>query len=125
VSADGRRPKRVADAVREILAEALVRELSDPRLVSLVITDVQVTDDLQVARVFVRLLAGDEDAKLRRRTIQTLDHAGGRLRRLVGPRLRLRRCPELRFEYDAGHDASRRVEALLDEIAKEPHSRDD
>jgi ribosome-binding factor A len=125
MSPDGRRPKRVADAIREILADALTREVSDPRLMALVITDVQVTDDLGVARVCVRLLAGDDDPALRRQVIRALEHAGPRLRRLVAPRLRLRRSPELRFEYDAGHDAERRVAALLHEIAKEPRAKDD
>jgi ribosome-binding factor A len=120
----GRRSRRVAETLRVRLAEALGRELADPRLASLVITNVTVSEDLSVARVYVRLLAGDEEHAQRRSTLRTLQRATGRLRRLVAPRLRLRRAPELRFEYDTGHDAARRVEELLQQIHDESHPVD-
>ena len=125
MTGDGRRAKRVAEAIRAHLAEALAREVSDPRLAALVITDVRVTDDLSLARISVRLLAGDEDEALRDSTVTALRHAARRLRRVVSPRLRLRRAPELRFEYDTGPDAVRRVEQLLAEIESEPRLLDE
>ena len=70
MTGDGRRTRRVAEALRTHLAEALGREVADPRLASVVITDVTVSDDLSVARVGVRLLVGDEDPG-QRRSIQT------------------------------------------------------
>ena len=125
MTSDGRRPKRVAEAIRARIAEALSREVADPRLASLVLTEVSVTDDLSLARISVRLLVGDEDPEQREAALSSLRQAAGRLRRLVGPRLRLRRTPELRFAYDTGHDATRRVEELLDEIHRESSSPDD
>ena len=122
---DGRRAKRVAEALRNYLAEALRRELHDPRLASLVITAVSVSADLGIAKISVRLLVGDEDAELRRTTLRSLRRATGHLRAVVAPRLRLRRAPELRFEYDTGHDAIRRVEELLEEIHRAPPASDD
>lgn len=116
---DGRRAQRVATLLRAYLSEALTREVADPRLVSLVLTDVIVPDDLAVARVGIRLLRGDEDPEQRRSALNALRRAASRLRRGVGPRLGLRRVPELQFFYDTGHDASRRVEELLQEIAKD------
>jgi ribosome-binding factor A len=119
VSSDGRRGKRVAELIRIHLAECLRREIDDPRLSALVLTSLEVTDDLASARVGVRLLIGDDDPKQRKAVLGRLERASGRLRRLIAPRLELRRAPELRFHYDAGHDATRRVEELLHEIESE------
>jgi ribosome-binding factor A len=116
---DGRRGKRVAELIRAHLAELMRREVDDPRLAALVITTVDVTDDLMSARIGVRLLVGDEDAKSRTSALKSLARGAGRLRRLVAPRLELRRAPELRFHYDTGHDAVRRVEEILDDIKRD------
>ena len=123
MTTDGRRGKRVAELLRAHLAELLRREVDDPRLAALVITSVDVTDDLLSARIGVRLLIGDEDPKARTAVMKSLGKGAGRLRRLIAPRLELRRSPELRFQYDAGHDASRRVEELLQEIHAEDRER--
>ena len=96
-----------------------MRSVADPRLGSLVITEVKVTDDLSVARVRVRQLADDDSEQLRREVMASLQHAAGRLRRLLAPRLRLRRAPQLQFYFDTGPDAARRVEQLLAEINNE------
>jgi ribosome-binding factor A len=119
MTTDGRRGKRVAELMRAYLAELMRREVDDPRLAAVVITTVEVTDDLMSARIGVRLLVGDEDPKIRAVVMKSLAKGAGRLRRLIAPRLELRRSPELRFHYDAGHDASRRVEELLHEIKAE------
>ncbi|HEX3776075.1 MAG TPA: 30S ribosome-binding factor RbfA [Polyangiaceae bacterium] len=117
---DGRRGKRVAELIRMHLADLLRREIDDPRLAALVITTVEVTDDLMSARVGVRLLIGDDEPKNRKSALQSLGRGASRLRRLIAPRLELRRAPELRFHYDTGHDAARRVEEILQEIKREP-----
>ena len=116
---DGRRGKRVAELIRAHLADLMRREVDDPRLAALVITTVEVTDDLMSARVGVRLLVGDEDAKSRTSALKSLARGASRLRRLIAPRLELRRAPELRFHYDTGHDAARRVEEILHEIKRD------
>src|SRR3954471_7561837 len=123
MSSEGRRGKRVAELIRAHLAELMRREVDDPRLAAVVITTVEVTDDLMSARIGVRLLVGDEDPKVRGAVMKSLSKGAGRLRRLIAPRLELRRSPELRFHYDAGHDASRRVEELLHEIHEEDRGR--
>ena len=119
MTTDGRRGKRVAELIRAYLAELMRREVDDPRLAAVVITTVDVTDDLMSARIGVRLLVGDEDPKMRATVLKSLARGAGRLRRLIAPRLELRRSPELRFHYDAGHDATRRVEELLHEIKQD------
>lgn len=121
---DGRRGRRVAELLRAHLADVLRREIDDRELSEVVVTGVEVTDDLSIARIGVRLLVGDEDEAKRRRVLRHLHRAGGRLRRAVAPRLELRRAPELQFRYDSGPDAVRRVEELLQEIEREPKARD-
>jgi ribosome-binding factor A len=113
----------VAESIQDKLAESLHRELSDPRLVSLVITRVEVSDDLSMATVSVRLL-GPDGPDLRKAALRALRSAGGRLRRAIAPRLGLRRVPELRFFYDTGLDAAARVNELLAEIDAERRSED-
>lgn len=123
MSGSGRRAHRVAELVRGYLAGAFARDISDPRLQTLTITEVHVPDDLGMVRVGVRLLVGDDDPKARAAALTSLKRARGRLRRGVAPKLALRRVPELSFHYDVGHDAQRRVEELLDEIEREKRER--
>src|SRR6266545_7080863 len=111
-----KRAVRVAERVREELARALARELSDPRLAEVVITRVEMPDDLSLARVWVRAATGGDDLAARQRLLRGLSAASGLLRKRVGQSVGLRRAPELRFQYDEGQDASSRVEALLREI---------
>lgn len=127
MTSEGRRGKRVAELIRAHLADLMRREVDDPRLAAVVVTTVDVTDDLMSARIGVRLLVGDEDPKKRAGVLKALASGAGRLRRLIAPKLELRRSPELRFNYDAGHDASRRVEELLHDIKREgaEHEADD
>lgn len=118
-----KRSVRVAERVREALAQALARNLRDPRLADAVITRVEMTDDLQLARVHVRLLAviddPEQDRAARKQLLAGLGAATNVLRKRVGESLDLRRLPELRFFYDEGVDASDRVGALLAEIARD------
>ncbi len=105
------RPEKVAHLMRREIADILERRLRDPRLGSTVtVTDVQVTQDLSFARVFVTVL-GDESA--RGPALEALRRASGFVRRELGGRLDLREVPELRFEYDGSLDQGRRVEDLL------------
>lgn len=113
---DGRRGRRVAETLRSHLATALLRDLGDRRLSSLVVTNVELTDDLSLARVQVRLLVGDDNPAQRKAAVQALERVTPRLRRSLGPVLRLRRIPDLDFAYDVRPDATRRIEELLAEI---------
>ena len=116
----GLRSRRVATSIRERITSLLSREVSDPSLADIVVTTVELPDDLSVAFVRVRLLVGGDDERARRAAVASLARAGGRLRRGLGGALRLKRVPELRFAYDTGADAAQRVEDLLAEIALDP-----
>jgi ribosome-binding factor A len=99
--------------------------LGDPNLEGLVITDVQVPDDLGTARVLVRLIDDDGDAERRRRVLSALRRVRARLRRSLAPKLRLKRVPELHFDYDDGQDHAARVAELLREIERERSTDDE
>jgi len=110
------RPEKVAHLMRREIADILENRLRDPRLGSTVtVTDVQVTQDLSFARVYVTVL-GDEAA--RAQALETLARASGFVRREIGGRLDLREVPEIRFVYDDSLDRGHRVEDLLRRIEK-------
>jgi ribosome-binding factor A len=118
----GSRPDRVADQIRAEIAQLLAREVHDPGIGFVTLTRVQISPDLQQARVFFTVL-GDE--KARKSSGQALERAAPFLRRQIGKRLRLRRVPELRFTYDESIAGQDRIEQLLNEIRANPLPPDD
>lgn len=116
---DGRRPRRVAEGIRALLSTLISREFSDPNLEGLVVTKVEVPPDLTVAYVGVRLLVGEATPSKRARAVRAAQRAAGRLRKMLGAALQLKRVPELRFNYDTAPDDRARVEELLAEIDRE------
>jgi len=94
----------------------IARDLHDPGVGFVTITRVQVSPDLQHARVYYTSL-GDDAA--RKNTARALDRAAGFMRRQIGKRLRLRHAPEIQFEFDASIGHQDRVQQLLNEIADE------
>jgi len=119
MSAAGMRGRRVAESIKEHLTQAFAREFGDRRLEHVVVTSVELPDDLGVAWISVRLLVGDDDEAQRKSTLKALGRVAMRLRRSLAPKLRMKRVPELRFKYDTGLDHSRRVDEILREIAAE------
>jgi ribosome-binding factor A len=109
----GSRPDRVADQIRAELALLLTREVHDPGLGFVTITRVQMTPDLQQARVFYTSLGDD---KARTSSGRALERAAPFLRRQIGSRLRLKRVPALTFTYDESIAGQDRIEQLLNEI---------
>ena len=109
----GSRPDRVADQVRSELALLLSREVHDPGLGFVTLTRVQVSADLQQARVFYTALGDD---KAQKASAKALERAAPFLRRQIGSRLRLKRTPELRFQHDDSIAGQDRIEQLLNEI---------
>jgi ribosome-binding factor A len=113
----GSRPDRVADQLRAEIAQLLSREVHDPGIGFVTLTRVQVSPDLQSARVFYTAL-GDETA--RRNTSRALERAVPFLRRQIGSHLRLKRVPALTFIYDASIAGQDRIEQLLHELQQSP-----
>ncbi len=106
----GRR-ERVAEAIRREVAGILRFELSDPRVGRATVTRAELTGDLTVARVYVSVYGSDADQK---ETLAVLGRARGRVRTLLGSRIRLRATPEIRFVFDPSVEFSIRLEQILD-----------
>jgi len=104
--------RRVDEAVRQVLADALAAELKDPRVGFVTVTDVTTSPDLRSARVYVSVL-GDTGA--REASMDGLRHAHGYLQGRIASELHLRRTPTLEFRYDETTDRAARVERLLRE----------
>ena len=109
----GSRPDRVADQIRSEVASMLARDVHDPGIGFVTITRVQVTPDLQHARIHYTALGDD---KARASTAKALGRASGFLRRQIGSRLRLRRVPDLEFLFDESIAGQDRIEQLLNNI---------
>jgi ribosome-binding factor A len=119
--AQGYRPDRVGDQIRQELSELLTRgAVHDPGIGFITVTRVQVSADLQHARVFYTSM-GDE--KARRATSRALERATPFFRRHLGGRLRLRRVPELEFRFDQSVEHQDRIEQILRDLREEERQR--
>lgn len=106
------RMRRVDAAVREVLAEAVGRELSDPRLGFVTITRVEATQDTREAKVwFSTLRARDREASL-----AALESARGLLQGRLAAELKSRHTPQLTFHYDSTEQDAARLTRLIDEV---------
>jgi ribosome-binding factor A len=112
----GRRPEQLGEALRTIIAEALVRDVRDPRVGLVTVTGVQATADLSVARVRVAV-PGDEEQK--RQALEGLQSAAGFLRTKAARALSTRTVPELRFELDRGLEHAQRIGEILADLRRE------
>jgi ribosome-binding factor A len=111
-----KRADRVADLVKMEISDLLLKQVRDPRIGSVTITGVKVTDDLRTARVFFVELGKDQCSEDVR---AGLGRAAGFLRRELGRRIRLRCVPELFFVYDPSFAYGNRIERLISEIHRE------
>jgi ribosome-binding factor A len=119
--AQGHRPDRVGDQIRQELSELLSRgHVHDPGIGFITLTRVQVTPDLQLARVYYTTM-GDE--KGRKDTAKALQRATPFLRRQVGARVQLRRVPELEFRFDESVAHQDRIEQIIRDLHEEDAKR--
>ena len=114
------RPERIGDQIRVEITGMLSRQVHDPGIGFLTVTRVEVTADLQHARVYYTALG---DQKARRESARALERASSFLRRQLAGRLRLRRAPELQFFYDESIETHDRIERILMEIEQERAQR--
>jgi ribosome-binding factor A len=126
--------RRVDEAIREVIGDALAGELKDPRVGFVTVTDVRTSADLRHARVYVSVLepssqpsrppaagapapsGGEPEA--RRASLEGLRSGRGFLQARIAAELRLKRTPTLEFHYDDTTDRAMRVDALIDEIGR-------
>lgn len=118
--AQGSRPERIGEQIRQELSRSLAVDVHDPGIGFITLTHVKVSPDLQVARVYYTLI-GDEKAK--RDTKKALERAAPFLRRHVAATVRLRRVPELHFQFDESVEKQDRIEQILLDLQKERDAR--
>jgi ribosome-binding factor A len=119
--AQGHRPDRVGEQIREELSALLSRgAVHDPGIGFITLTRVQISPDLQLARVYYTTLGSPA---ARKETARALERATPFLRREIGNRVRLRRVPVLEFRFDESVAHQDRVEQILQELHREDRER--
>lgn len=110
------RVERVAEQMKKEIAQLLQDEIKDPRIGFVTVTDVELSNDMQHAKVYVSIY-GDEEQK--KQTLEALARATGFIRREIGRRIKLRLVPEIVFKYDESIERGDRIARLLSRIKAE------
>jgi ribosome-binding factor A len=113
------RANRVGEQMKKELSDIIGRKLKDPRVGFVTVTAVEVTGDLQQATVFISVLGNDEEKE---KTLAGLAKASGFIRSEIGKRIRLRKTPEIFFQFDSSIEYGNRIETLLDNINRSEDS---
>ena len=111
-----RRPEQVAENIRQVLAEAIGRDVRDPRVGHASITRVEVSGDFSHAKVYVAVLGDDAEKD---DAVEGLGSAAGFLRSKLARVLTMRTVPQLTFELDRGLQHAMRINKLLDQEKQE------
>lgn len=111
-----KRSDRVGDMIRQVIGEMLRRDLNDPRLSSVTLTEVKITEDLKIATVFFSAMGNpvQEEASL-----HGLRSAAGYIKKRLGRELRLKFVPDLLFKVDHSFDYGKRIDRLIERIQEE------
>lgn len=115
------RTDRFSQQMQREVAQILQREIKDPRVVMVTVSDVEVSRDLAHAKVFVTFLNDDEDS--RKEALKVLNEASGYIRSLLGKRIKARVTPQLRFEYDPSLAEGIRMTKLVNEATARDAAR--
>ena len=118
--ATSKRAMRVADQIRMEVAEIIMRKTKDPRVSDVTVTDVELTNDLRLARVYVTTL---QDGQAEADALEALAKASGVIRAELGRRLHLRYTPELIFQKDLSGPQGDRMRSLLEQVQAEAQGR--
>lgn len=116
-----KRSKRVADLLRKEVADIIMRRVKDPRLGFVTVTAVEVTDDFQLARVYVSILEKNEAES----ALKALSSASGFIRTELGRRVRIKALPRLEFLEDKAIEYGERIDTLLRKIREDGEDRED
>lgn len=115
-----KRQTQVAEEIKQIISILLQRELKDPRIGFVTVTNVQVTQDLKYARIFVSVLGSADEQKS---TMQALTSGRGFIRRELAARMEIRFVPEIQFRLDKGVEYSDQINKLLNEVRESDAER--
>ena len=108
-----KRSDRVSDLLKEEISQLLLREVKDPHIGFITITDVEVSKDLQIAKVYYTIL-GDE--RQLRKSAQALNRVSRFIKRQLGKRLRMRYIPDIIFRYDHSLEYGDRIDHILSHL---------
>jgi ribosome-binding factor A len=114
-----RRQQKVAALIKKEVSDLLQKEIKDPRIGFVTVTDTEISGDLRHAKVFVSILKGDKEE-----TMEGLKAAEGFVRSEIGDRIRLRHTPEILFKYDDSIEKGVRIFEILEDI-KEDEEQDE
>ncbi|MRG85355.1 30S ribosome-binding factor RbfA [Salinibacillus xinjiangensis] len=114
------RVNRIAEQMKKELGDIIGQKIKDPRVGFVTVTDVQVTGDLQQAKIYISVL-GDEDQK--KDTLIGLAKAKGFIRSEIGKRIRLRKTPEISFEFDETIEHGNRIEKILSDLNQDTNEQ--
>jgi ribosome-binding factor A len=115
------RLNRIADRIRQVLAEMLIRDIQDPRLSGVSVTDVKVDRELAFADIYVSAVEGHERSH---DVLEGLHHASGFIRATLATQVDLRTFPRIRFHWDPTPEKADHIEQLLASIREKPDSTD-
>jgi ribosome-binding factor A len=117
-----RRPERVADILRDEITQIVGYELEDPRLTTVTVTDVRLSDNRRDAHVFVTVAGNEEEHRL---ALMALRKAAPYVRKQLSLSLNLPRTPEIHFVRDTVEERAERIDGLLQELALDQNGKDE
>lgn len=109
------RVRKIQEFIKQEVSNILLRDLKDPRLGFVTVTDVRITGDLRDATVYISLFGKEEQKK---DTLQALQHATGYIRTEVGRRLGIRYSPTITFQQDTSLEYGMKIDKILHDIEK-------
>ena len=109
------RAERVGEQMKQEIMDIVNNKVKDPRVGFLTITDVELTNDLSHAKVFVTVLGSDKEVE---NTFKALEKATGFIKSELGSRMHLRIIPDLTFEYDESIEYGNKIERMLQDLHK-------
>lgn len=112
------RIEKLQELIKQEMSKMLLKELKDPRIGFVTVTDVEMTGDLREAKIYVSVMGDQEQVKS---SLEGLNSALGFIRREIGQRIRLRFTPEISFALDTSLDYSDHIQKLLLEVEGDKH----
>ena len=110
------RIEKLQELIKQEMSKMLLREIKDPRIGFVTVTDVEMTGDLREAKIFVSIMGDDEQVK---ESMKGLQSALGFIRREIGKRIKIRFTPEISFALDTSLDYSEHIQKILLDIEKQ------
>ncbi|MGM0601760.1 MAG: 30S ribosome-binding factor RbfA [Bacillota bacterium] len=115
------RATRVGELLKKEISQIILREMKDPRIGFVSVTDVEVTGDLRQAKVFVSVYGSEKEKE---ETMEGLDKATGFIRKLVGERVTIYHTPELLFRYDNSIEHGVHISKIIDDLKEQGEIRE-